>query len=83
MAFDAFLDDGESGVFFGPDPEADKLQIGRAVEELFKVRVLNVRTFNVRGKMKRLGRFTGKRAATKKAYVRIHPEGHIDLFEKI
>lgn len=68
---------------FEVDPEANKLQIGRAIEELFKVKVLDVRTFNMRGKLKRLGRFTGKRAATKKAYIRIHPEGHIDLFEKV
>lgn len=64
-------------------PDANKLQIERAVEELFKVKVLKVRTINVRGKLKRLGRFTGKRAARKKAYVTIHSEGHIDLFEKV
>jgi large subunit ribosomal protein L23 len=63
--------------------DANKLQVGQAIEELFKVKVLDVRTVNVRGKMKRLGRFTGRRAAWKKAYVTIHPEGHIDLFEKV
>ncbi len=41
-------------------PNANKIQVKRAVEELFKVKVDEVRLFNVRGKMKRLGRFAGK-----------------------
>jgi len=67
---------------FEVDPDANKLEIGRAVEELFNVKVLAVRTINVRGKLKRLGRYAGRRPARKKAYVTIHPEGHIALFEK-
>lgn len=63
--------------------DANKLQVSRAVEELFKVHVLSVRTINVRGKLKRLGRFTGRRPASKKAYVTIHSEGHIELFENV
>ena len=77
------LRENEHCYSFEVDPEANKLQIRQAVEELFKVKVLDVRTHNVRGKMKRLGRFVGKQTATKKAYVRIHPDGHIDLFEKV
>ncbi|HEX9750399.1 MAG TPA: 50S ribosomal protein L23 [candidate division Zixibacteria bacterium] len=62
--------------------DANRLEIGRAVAELFKVEVTDVRTMNVRGKTKRLGRFEGKRPAGKKAYVTIRPGGHIELFEK-
>jgi large subunit ribosomal protein L23 len=76
------LREGRHCFAFEVDPEANKLEIGRAVEDLFKVKVVRVRTINVRGKLKRLGRFTGRRAARKKAYVTIHSEGHIELFEK-
>jgi large subunit ribosomal protein L23 len=77
------LREGQHCYAFEVAPDANKHQIGRAVEELFKVRVLDVRTVNIRGKEKRLGRFSGKRPARKKAYVTIHPEGHIGLFEKV
>jgi len=68
---------------FEVDPDANKLEIGRAVEELFKVKVLGVRTVNVRGKLKRLGRFAGRRTARKKAYVTLAADAHIALFEKV
>ncbi len=76
------LREGQQCYAFEVDSEANRLEIGRAIEELFKVKVTGVRTVNVRGKLKRLGRFVGKRSAWKKAYVTIAPEGHIELFEK-
>ena len=56
---------------FEVDPNANKIEVKRAVEELFKVKVEEVRLFNVRGKMKRLGRWVGKRRDWRKAYVRL------------
>ncbi|HEX8255562.1 MAG TPA: 50S ribosomal protein L23 [Thermoanaerobaculia bacterium] len=56
---------------FEVDPSANKIQVKSAVEELFKVKVEDVRLFNVRGKMKRMGRFVGKRRDWRKAYVRL------------
>ena len=53
------------------DPNANKIQVKNAVEELFKVKVEEVRLFNVRGKMKRMGRWAGKRRDWRKAYVRL------------
>ena len=50
---------------------ANKIEVKKAVEELFKVKVHEVRLMNVRGKMKRLGRNVGKRRNWKKAYVRL------------
>jgi large subunit ribosomal protein L23 len=50
---------------------ANKIQVKNAVEELFKVKVEEVRLFNVRGKMKRMGRFVGKKRDWRKAYVRL------------
>ncbi|MEW5702668.1 MAG: 50S ribosomal protein L23 [Candidatus Zixiibacteriota bacterium] len=76
------LREGRHCFAFEVDPDANKLEIGQAVEDLFKVKVVDVRTINVRGKLKRLGRFAGRRPARKKAYVTIHSEGHIELFEK-
>jgi len=56
---------------FEVDPNANKIQVKSAVEELFKVKVEEVRLFNVRGKMKRMGRYVGKRRDWRKAYVRL------------
>jgi large subunit ribosomal protein L23 len=58
-------------IAFEVDPHANKIEVKKAVEELFKVKVEEVRLFNVRGKMKRLGRFVGKRRDWRKAYVRL------------
>jgi len=58
-------------ISFEVDPKANKIEVKRAVEELFKVKVEEVRLFNVRGKMKRMGRFAGKRRDWRKAYVRL------------
>lgn len=58
-------------IAFEVDPKANKIQVKDAVEELFKVKVAEVRLFNVRGKVKRMGRFEGKRRDWRKAYVRL------------
>jgi large subunit ribosomal protein L23 len=58
-------------ISFEVDGHANKIQVKNAVEELFKVKVEEVRLFNVRGKMKRMGRFVGKRRDWRKAYVRL------------
>lgn len=65
--------------------KANKLDIARAIEQLFakeKVKVADVRTQVVRGKMKRMGRFIGKRPNWKKAWVKLAPDsGEIQFFE--
>jgi large subunit ribosomal protein L23 len=53
------------------DNKANKIEIKRAVEQLFKVKVKDVHTMNMRGKVKRLGRFEGKRPDWKKAIVEL------------
>ena|SRR6266700_390940 len=58
-------------IAFEVDPKANKIQVRAAVEELFKVKVEEVRLFNVRGKVKRMGRYAGKRRDWRKAYVRL------------
>ena len=62
---------GANVIAFEVDPDANKIEVKKAVEELFKVKVEEVRLFNVRGKMKRMGRWAGKRRDWRKAYVRL------------
>jgi large subunit ribosomal protein L23 len=64
-------------------PNANKMQIREAVEEIFNVRVTKVNTLNRKGKRKRNRRtFTyGKRADTKRAIVTLAAGDKIDLFE--
>ena len=64
-------EDGTNIIAFEVDPKANKIQVKDAVEMLFKVKVDEVRLFNVRGKVKRLGRYSGKRRDWRKAYVRL------------
>lgn len=59
---------------------ANKAQIRDAVEKLYNVKVLDVRTANVKGKLRRRGRFYGKTPDWKKAIVVLHQDNHIDLF---
>ena len=68
------LREGANVIAFEVDSKANKIQVKSAVEELFKVRVLDVRLFNVRGKIKRMGRYEGKRRDWRKAYVRLHKD---------
>jgi large subunit ribosomal protein L23 len=68
---------------FAVDPRANKIQIARAVEEVFDVSVVDVHTSAVHGKVKRLGRFSGKRPSWKKAIVRLKAGDTIQLFEGV
>ncbi|OGP70764.1 MAG: 50S ribosomal protein L23 [Deltaproteobacteria bacterium RBG_16_50_11] len=61
--------------------EANKVEIQKAIEKLFKVKVLQVRTSNVLGKMKRQGKKYGKRQDWKKAMVTLKEGERIDFFE--
>jgi large subunit ribosomal protein L23 len=67
-------------VGFKVDPRADKIQIKRAVENLYKVRVLGVATKNAKGQLRRNKFGYWKTASTKHAIVKIHPEDKIELF---
>jgi large subunit ribosomal protein L23 len=61
--------------------DANKIEIQSAIERAFKVKVLQVRTSNVMGKMKRLGRRSGKRPDWKKAVITLRRGDRIDFFE--
>jgi len=69
--------------FFEVARDANKIEIKRAVESIFNVKVKTVQTMQIRGKIKRQGRFAGKRSDWKKAVVTLQPDQKIELFEQI
>ncbi len=62
---------------------ANKVEIRQAVEQVFKVKVTDVNTMRVFGKMKRMGRTQGKRPDYKKAIVKLAPGQRIEFFEGV
>lgn len=62
---------------------ANKVEIKQAIEQLFKVTVLEVRTVRLRGKVKRLGRFQGRRPDWKKAIATLKEGDSIELYEGV
>lgn len=68
---------------FEVDRRANKIEIQRAVEEIFDVKVAGVRTINMTGKIKRMGAHQGRRPGWKKALVTLEEGSTIDLFEGV
>lgn len=60
-------------------PDANKLEIKKAVELMFEVKVDSVQVSNVKGKRKRFGQIAGRRADWKKAYVKLQPGQDLDF----
>lgn len=67
-------------VLFKVHPDANKVEVKRAVEALFKVTVEEVRMARYLGKMRRIGKSMGRRADWKKAYVTLKEGDKIDFF---
>ena len=65
---------------FAVHAESNKAQIKQAVEKIYNVKVLEVRTANRKGKPRRAGRTMGKTRHWKKAVVVLHEDHHIDMF---
>ena len=74
------LVEDENTYTFRVDPRANKTQIRQAIEDIFDVRVLAVRTMNRKGKLKRTGWVVGRRRDTKRALVKLAPGDEIDIF---
>jgi large subunit ribosomal protein L23 len=78
------MKEASNTVCFEVARDANKIEIARAVQALFGVKVAAVRVANREGKWKRMGRFIGQRKAWKKAYVRLAPgEKSIEFFEGV
>ena len=74
--------EGVNTLTFEVDSRANKIEIQRAVETQFKVKVAEVRVAKMHGKVRRQGRFAGRRPDWKKAYVRLAAgEQAIDFFQ--
>ncbi|MCJ8502912.1 50S ribosomal protein L23 [Desulfatitalea alkaliphila] len=73
--------DTANQVTFEVDPRANRIEVQRAVEKIFNVKVAETRTMHVRGKFKRRGRILGKRRDWKKAIVTLKPGERIEFFE--
>ena len=65
---------------FEVNKKANKIQIRKAIENLYGVKVVEVRTANRQGKLRRRGKSTGRTRTWKKAVVVLHEDFHIDLF---
>jgi large subunit ribosomal protein L23 len=82
---EATSEEGEGQVLtFRVNRKAGKIDIRRAVEEIFGVKVAKIRTIQYEGKMKKRGRYEGRRANWKKAYITLKKgEPHVDYAEAI
>lgn len=63
--------------------DANKIEIKRAIESLFRVKVLQVRTISVQGKVKRVGRYVGRTPNWKKAVATLKEGDSIEFFEGV
>jgi large subunit ribosomal protein L23 len=77
------LKDENNQLVFEVHPDSNKSEIKKAVEKLFKVTVLSVRTQNRIGKRKRLGRMVGRRKSWKKAVVTLKEGDRVEFFEGV
>lgn len=78
----ALLQEDDGKVVFKVHPKANKIEIKKAVELMFNVKVRDVRTSNMRGKQKRVGKFVGQTKDWKKAYVTLS-EGEINFTDEL
>jgi large subunit ribosomal protein L23 len=65
------------------DPSANRVEIKEAVEKSFNTRVKQIRTLQVKGKVKQRGKILGKKKDWKKAIVTLMPGQRIDFFEGV
>jgi len=70
-------------ISFEIDRNANRVEVKKAIENIFNVKVASVRTLQVKGKIKRRGRILGKRKDWKKAIVKLMPGERIDFFEGV
>ncbi len=77
------LKEKDNKVVFRVARDANKIEVKKAVEEVFKVKVDNVATINCKGKKKRMGRHEGKRPDWKKAIVTLKKGEKLDFIEGV
>lgn len=75
--------EGQNGYLFEVARDANKIEIKKAIEAIFSVKVETIRTLRVHGKPKRVGRYAGHRPDWKKAIVTLKKGQTIELFEQV
>lgn len=73
----------ENKYCFLVDPKANKTEIRQAIEKIFKVKVKSVNTMNMMGKLKKMGRYQGRRPNWKRAIVTLEKGSRIEYFEGV
>ena len=77
------LKESENKILVEVSPEANKLEIKKAVEEIFKVKVDKVSTITMKGKWKKHGKSLGKRSDKKKAVITLKKGEKLDFIEGV
>ena len=77
------LQESYNQVVLKVDPRSNKIEIKDAVEKLFNIKVVNVRTASMHGKQKRVGKHTGYCNDWKKAYVSLAEGQKLDFLEEL
>ena len=77
------LQEDKNQVVLKVDPRANKIEIKNAAEKLFNIKVADVRTCNMHGKQKRVGKHSGRTNDWKKAYVSLAADQKLDFLEEL
>lgn len=77
------LKDQDNQYSFQVDRDANKIEVGKAIASLFRVKVLDVRVMNVQGKKKRVGKVIGEKSSWKKAVVTLAKESRIEIVKGV
>jgi large subunit ribosomal protein L23 len=75
------LKEAENKILVEVDKDANKVEVKKAVEEIFKVKVEKVATIKMHGKWKKYGKYTGKRPDRKKAVITLKKGEKLDFIE--
>lgn len=76
-----FLKENANKILLEVNPNANKHEIKKAMEEIFKVKVQGVSTINIRGKIKRYGKYSGRASDKKKAIIKLKAGEKLDFIE--
>jgi large subunit ribosomal protein L23 len=76
----SLLAESTQQVLFKVRPDANKIEVRKAIEALFKVKVVKIRMARYLGKIRRVGKSMGRRPQWKKAYVTLREGDKIDFF---
>lgn len=79
----SYMKESENKILVEVNPDANKVEIKKAIEEIFKVKVEKVLTINIKGKWKRYGRSVGKRPDRKKAVITLKKGEKLDFIEGV